>query len=381
MSKEDRQQFQRSSTGTDTEPAKHNGVVLFGSAHTLAKDMSKIVNRRPFSDVVFFVGLERTKVFGHKCILSSRNEVFRRLFESDPHKNSFEMQSSKPVTFLLLLYFLYTNSISFDRLDIYEVFDLLKTADNYKCKELASLAEIQCGFLLDPKNVFEILPAAIHLDLEFLREAALEYIEDHSSFLLNPTNDELLSLTPTAMRLVLERDQLQLDELNVVEVACFWAENFLKRAEEQYVSMERDNSRTSIVQVKPMQEENVQDSSENSQIDAVQDVGTPYSSSYMQPVLEDVAMVMGALRLVLLSPNELARLEEEQLEKRIIPKECFINAWRFLAFQSAQLPSSGGFTPNVNSSPRQGTGQRTHRRKPTVDWSRRTKSFVVKPSD
>ncbi|GAA55567.1 hypothetical protein CLF_108343 [Clonorchis sinensis] len=121
------------------------------------------------------------------------------------------------------------------------------------------------------------------------------------------------------MRLVLERDQLQLDELNVVEVACFWAENFLKRAEEQYVSMERDNSRTSIVQVKPMQEENVQDSSENSQIDAVQDVGTPYSSSYMQPVLEDVAMVMGALRLVLLSPNELARLEEEQLEKRIIP--------------------------------------------------------------
>ncbi|TGZ73308.1 hypothetical protein CRM22_001595 [Opisthorchis felineus] len=376
-----RQQFQRSSSATDTETAKPSGIFLFGSAHTLAKDMSKMVNRRPFSDVVFLIGLERIKVFGHKCILSSRNEVFRRLFETDPHKNSFEMQSSKPVTFLLLLYFLYTNSISFDRLDIYEVFDLLETADNYKCKELVSLAEIQCAFLLDPKTVFEVLPAAIRLDLKFLRDAALEYIEEHSSLLLSPTNDELLSLTPTAMRLILERDQLQLDELNVVEVACFWAENFLKRSEEQYASVERDNSRTSVTQVRPIQEENVQDSSENSQIDAAQDVGTLYGSSYMQTVLEDVAMVMGALRLVLLSPNELARLEEEQLEKRIIPRECFINAWRFLALQSAQLPSSDGFTPNVNSSPRQGAAQRTQRRKTTTDWSRRTKSVALKPSD
>ncbi|CAH8466727.1 unnamed protein product [Dicrocoelium dendriticum] len=375
-----RQSIRQRSTPSGADSLNVSKEQTFGSAQSLARDMSKLVNRKLFSDVLFFVGPDREKLFAHKCILSARSEVFRQLFISEPMKASFDLSSVKPVTFLLLLYFLYTNSISFDKLDIYEVFDVMKAAEDYKCNELASLAETQLGCLIDPKTAFEFLPAAFTLKRDFLRTAALEYIEDYSASLLTPTNSDLLNLTAEAMKCILESDSLDLEEMRVVEVACFWAENFLQRARDCSAKLGGSQTRASVVNIVPLRDESPQVSSEITLTDLSHETEVPHSGSVtMQQAMEEVAMVMSCLRLALLTPNELAKLEEEQRRNRLIPQQCFINAWRQLAMNPNAI--ADGAEKQGMSASRKGTVSRLHRKKPLAESIKRTRSLIGRVND
>ncbi|KAF6770568.1 hypothetical protein AHF37_11162 [Paragonimus kellicotti] len=318
----ERRSVRRNTSQPDSELNNEDSARTYASVLTLARDMSKLVNRKLFSDVHFFVGNDREKIFGHKCVLAARSEVFSQLFLSEPNKVSFEMCTVKPVSFLLLFYFLYTNSISFDRLDIYEVFDLMKTAKEYRCFELQTLTELNISSLLDTKTVFEFLPTAFQLNFDVLRRSAIEYIEDFSSSLLTPNNENILFLTPVAMRAILDSDLLEVEELRLVEVACYWADNYLQRAKEHCANLERGQARTSIINIRTQPDDtSTQGSTDMTLIDFPVD-HTDASHSHlplMQKAHEDVVMVMHGLRLALLQPNELARLEEEHVEKRLIP--------------------------------------------------------------
>ncbi|TPP62391.1 hypothetical protein FGIG_04392 [Fasciola gigantica] len=359
-----------------SESTPKNQGYIYGSHQILARDMSKIVNRKLFSDVYFVVGSEKEKIWGHRCILSARCSMFRQLFLSEPNKFSFDLCSVKPLPFLLLLYFLYTNSISFDRLDIYEVFELMRLAEDYKCDELADLAEIQMGDLADPKTAFEFLPIAFHIGRNKLKASLLEYIEEYSSTLLVPTNEDLLQLSPKAIKAILESDQLDLDEIRTVEVARYWAENYLERVRESHANAERDNTRASIIKFQPSSDDSITDSSgvQNKAATQEKDDLGKYSSA-LQEALDQVADVMSALRLALIPPTDLLRLEEENLNKEVIPEQSFINAWRVLATHGLQTTTEDK-KPLVQ--PRKGTVTRTQKRKSFIDpqlLARKSRSF------
>ncbi|VDP78774.1 unnamed protein product [Echinostoma caproni] len=255
-------------------------------------------------------------------------------------------------------------------------------AEEYKCLELAKLAEVQIGDLVDPKTAFEFLPAAFRLGREQLKSDLLEYIEDYSSSLLTTTNDDILLLNPTAMKAILESDQLDLDETRVVEVACYWAEHYLARARENCINAERDNARASIIKFRP----SIEDSSSNSSDIPVlgshrENNDLCKKSVYLHEALDEVADTLSSLRLALIPPIELLRLEEEYGGKGTIPEECFINAWRILATQGPNVSTE---EKKITVQPRKGTVTRVQRRKSYADpllAARRSKSSAVRISD
>ncbi|KAA0193759.1 hypothetical protein FBUS_00932 [Fasciolopsis buskii] len=368
------------SVHSTTESTAEAQGYTYGSQQILARDMSKIVNRKLFSDVCFIVGSEKEKIWGHRCILSARSSIFHQLFINEPNKYSFDLGNVKPLPFLLLLYFIYTNSISFDRLDIYEVFDLLRLAEDYKCEELADLAERQMGYLVDPKSAFEFLPIAMHIERSQLKANLLEYIEEFSTSLLVTSNEDILRLTPKAMKAILESDQLDIDELRAVEVARYWAENYLERARENSANAERDNARASIIKLQSTSSDSTSDSLETNRMtmNTAKEEWNKYSSA-TQEALEQVADVMSALRLALIPPTDLLLLEEENLKQGLIPEQCFISAWRVLATQGSPA------TPDEKrciALPRKGSITRTQRRKSFIDpqlLARKSRSFTRLP--
>ncbi|CAL8102394.1 unnamed protein product [Calicophoron daubneyi] len=354
-----------SSTSSSLSEIKdqERSTLRYSSPQTLARDMSKIVNRKLFSDVHFIVGHEREKIYGHKCVLSARCEIFHQLFQTEPNKVSYDLCSVKPLPFVLLLYFLYTNSIAFDRLNIYEVYDVMRVADEYKCPELALLAESQIGILLEADTVFEFLPISFRLHKSQLKSAAVDYIEENSATLLIPGNEDLLSLTPDALAAVLKSDLLELDEMRIVEAACYWADNFLRKARETCANVERGNARASIIRIRQSVDESSHESADYPTFQG-KDSDEPFGNSpIMQVALEGVASVMANLRLPLIPPNELAELEEQQQTAKLIPQECFIKAWRVMTLQSAHLPIDDDEEIKLSITPRKGTVSRTTRRK------------------
>lgn len=128
------------------------------------------------------------------------------------------------------------------------------------------------------------------------------------------------------MKAILESDQLDIDELRAVEVARYWAENYLERARENSANAERDNARASIIKLQSTSSDSTSDSLETNRMtmNTAKEEWNKYSSA-TQEALEQVADVMSALRLALIPPTDLLLLEEENLKQGLIPvSDCFV---------------------------------------------------------
>eukprot|EP00742_Colponemidia_sp_Colp-10_P003040 GILJ01003243.1.p1 GENE.GILJ01003243.1~~GILJ01003243.1.p1 ORF type:complete len:293 (+),score=32.60 GILJ01003243.1:41-880(+) len=90
-------------------------------------------------DITFIVGSEKTPMFAHKKVLSSRSDYFDHCFNrgfAESHKAVIEKPNISPSTFGVILQFLYLGSFPLDQLTRVENMELLVAASEFAMDDL-----------------------------------------------------------------------------------------------------------------------------------------------------------------------------------------------------------------------------------------------------
>ncbi|XP_064606856.1 BTB/POZ domain-containing protein 19-like [Liolophura sinensis] len=259
-----------------------------GDISDFAREMKKLVNSKDHSDIRFVIGPNRKNIYAHKCILAARCPVFGAMFADQSQKNGspekdvpFVLSDMSPDVFLSVLEFIYTNCVTLKK---DSAIDVLATALEYGLDELRKVCVDYLVKQLTCDNVCEVLQAAVTYSQDNLREQALVYIERNTATVLK--SKSFSELGEEALSAILMRDNLDIDEMDIFLAVKEWA------------------NVNSVVLSKPL--------------------------------CEVTKSVVKHVRFPLLSPEELAKLEEENKRDKIIPMECFSYAWKFHALKKVE---------------------------------------------
>ncbi|XP_074122218.1 BTB/POZ domain-containing protein 19 [Sminthopsis crassicaudata] len=287
-------------------PAQIPSHSMQGDPATFRAALRGLLNCGRFSDVRFLVGQDRREVLAHRCLLTSRCDYFRQLLNAESPgggapQEPVVLADVPPEAFLLVLEFLYTNSVTLDRRTVLEV--LISSLEYGLCE----LRELCVEFVvqnLDVELVCEALQVAVTFGLRLLRERCLHFIDGHAQAVLRtPAFHELSS---AALIPVLRSDRLAVDEVELIAATRHWAR---------------------------------------------------VSSAVLEQPMEQVAQaVVRELRLPLLSPSELSSLEEQNRAEPFIPVEQIAEAWKCHALRR------GEGTRGIQGRRRKGTTPREHHR-------------------
>ncbi|XP_040264136.1 BTB/POZ domain-containing protein 19 [Bufo bufo] len=255
--------------------------LLHGGPSALPVALRSLINSAQFSDVSFVVGRQRQVVHAHRCILTCRCKVFHTMFSRQPPQDApvpFVLADVQPEVFLAVIEFIYTNSVTLDRLIALEV---LTAAVEYGLTDLRKLCVDFISRTLTVDVASEALQAAVTYGQSDLRQKCLAFIERHTEEVVKAQS--FRELSDLGIVSILQSDRLAIDEVPLIQAVREWA----------YVSS------------------------------AVLDV--PVSAVAQGAVRE--------LRLLLLSPDELATLERENAKDDLIPEMQIAQAWRFHALK------------------------------------------------
>ncbi|CAH1243471.1 BTBD3 [Branchiostoma lanceolatum] len=264
---------------------EHNERLMVGDVKRFAEDARKMVNSQEFSDVKFVIGEERRNIYGHRCLLASRCEVFRVMFADHEQRGKdttmypFVLQDTNPDIFLSMMEYIYTSCVT---LDIHTL------CEKYICDSLSV------------NSASEAIQAAVTYSLDDLGQTCLAFIEDNMSEIVKTKGFHELS--DTALAVILQSDRLALDEPDVLEAVRDWA--------------------------------------------------TVNSVVVGKPVAEVAEKVIGHVRLPLLMPDELSRVEQDNKDQ-LVPVEQISFTWKFHAMKTPE-------TGNPIFRLRRGTVDRDH---------------------
>ncbi|RHY19516.1 hypothetical protein DYB25_005619 [Aphanomyces astaci] len=166
-------------------------------------------------DVVLKVGPNEDELRAHKCVLTTRCEVFRCMF---PAEAKAGMKESEDGTVLIrdhspdmvakLLEFIYTNRVhDLAKLTTAQLIDLLSLGDQYLMRPLRDLCEIQAKELVNNESCVKLLNAAEKFNAGFLKETCVNHIVDNMAQLIDEDGFRLEIEQCPSLALVLLRAQ------------------------------------------------------------------------------------------------------------------------------------------------------------------------------
>lgn len=250
-----------------------------GNAEFFANEMKKLINNKDMSDIRFVIGATRKTVYAHRCILSARCEVFRAMFAEQGTKGKdcsdvpFVLSDMMPEVFMPMLEYIYTNSV---KLTAKNCVDVLGSATEYG---LDGLRQVCVEYLLDKLSIntaCEAMQAGVTFGQDHLRDAALDYIAEHTEKVFQTKGFHELS--DTALAHILKSSDLHIDEMDIVVAVREWA--------------------------------------------------TVNSVVLGKSVTAVSKRVIGQVRLPLLSPEELNQVEEDNQKDKLIAVEQLAHAWK-----------------------------------------------------
>eukprot|EP00457_Paulinella_chromatophora_P003202 gb/GEZN01003208.1/.p1 GENE.gb/GEZN01003208.1/~~gb/GEZN01003208.1/.p1 ORF type:complete len:584 (+),score=34.92 gb/GEZN01003208.1/:40-1752(+) len=213
------------STDTKTADKENDDAAVVEEPRTIKKQISKLLMNEKFADVWFHLGRpgideEKELVPAHKAILSARSKVFQAFF-SGPFNESYPnpvvtVPDVNPKGFKILLEFIYTDDVEIEDSSLlpaiycavkYQVFQLKKLCNEYS-KEQCHLGNA-CTLL-------ENVPFILAQDT-----APLRYIEDHCYEVTESRG--WLDLSPERLGLILQRDNLMIEEVELIKAVIRWA--------------------------------------------------------------------------------------------------------------------------------------------------------------
>ncbi|XP_058034911.1 BTB/POZ domain-containing protein 19 isoform X2 [Ahaetulla prasina] len=176
-------------------------VLLLGDPSAFAAALKTLINNPQFSDVTFLVGKEKQKVFAHRCLLSTRCQVFHAMLsQPDEMQVPLILNHMQPEVFLTVIEYLYTNGVTLSNVTL--------------CIE----------FIKDTLNVnqaCEAFQAAVAYGLLDLQTYCLAFIENHTQEVTQTRG--FLELSEQAMQIILQSDCLTIDEVKLIHAVREWA--------------------------------------------------------------------------------------------------------------------------------------------------------------
>ena len=143
------------------------------SLSSLSKNFNELIlNDDLFADV--YLEVDGKLIPAHKNILSCRCEYFKAMFNES---NSFKESYSSPKNpiyikninykvFIEFLNYIYTGHINYEKIDYYNLMDLIKLSDLMNLRELQQLCLVHFSQILSKDNVIEIYKEAYILNLQ-----------------------------------------------------------------------------------------------------------------------------------------------------------------------------------------------------------------------
>nr|XP_006822716.1 PREDICTED: BTB/POZ domain-containing protein 19-like [Saccoglossus kowalevskii] len=194
-----------------------------GDISLFAREMRKLINHKDMSDVKFVVGENRRTIFAHRCVLSSRCEVFRAMFSDQAASGEdntvpFILSDVDPEIFLAVLEFIYTNCVT---LSGKIAVDVLASSIEYGLDELKKLCVEYLIESLSVTNACYAMHAAVTYGQDELRESCLKFIEENTKSVFK--TDGFHEMSDESLSVVLESDRLLLDEMDILSCVKQWA--------------------------------------------------------------------------------------------------------------------------------------------------------------
>ncbi|KAK6175504.1 hypothetical protein SNE40_013957 [Patella caerulea] len=264
--------------------------VMKGDISDFANHMKKMVNNKENSDIKFMIGPNKQSVYAHRCILSSRCAVFKAMFSEHVGNNKHTtndkdvplvLTETSPEVFLAMLEFIYTNCIS---ISSKIAVDVLASSLEYGLDELKRLCSSYLVEILNTNNACDTLQAAVLYSQDDLKDKTIQFIDQHTAEVFRSKGFQELSADSLAT--ILKSDNLAIDEMELYKSVKEWA-------------------------------------TVNSAVDG-------------KPIKEVGQQFVSLIRLPLLSPEELANLEEENKKENFIPVESFAFAWKVHALKHGE---------------------------------------------
>ncbi|CAG8518410.1 4484_t:CDS:2 [Ambispora gerdemannii] len=194
----------------------------------LLNDIAGLLEDSNTCDLVIRVGEQKKEFQAHSGILSARSRYFRTAFSphwAREHDGKFilEKPNVSPETFEIILKFLYSGRIELNQHEGTEILKLLVAVDELQLDDL--LAYIQ-NYLIekktewiceDPVKILEVV--FCHQACDSLRDFCLEKIGEQQSIF---KSDGFPSLNEAIIKLVLERDDFGVEEIEIWENLIKW---------------------------------------------------------------------------------------------------------------------------------------------------------------
>jgi len=187
-----------------------------------------------FTDVVFVVGRDEAKIEAHRVILASASEVFQELLFLGGNKSMVLDENGKHVlyendfseqSFEVFIKAMYTNEIPIC-LTLAMALEVFYATKKYSVVFLEDQILEHIRQLLTVSNVFEALRLSTNaIELTYLAPICWKIIEEQTSEVLEYHNDDL---DPHIFARVLERDQLNMGEVELFQSAVRWSANLCK---------------------------------------------------------------------------------------------------------------------------------------------------------
>lgn len=277
-----------------------HGQLLLGDPDEFAQEMIKLINDKEFSDIQFVIGEERQSLYAHKCILAARCEVFRAMFSTPSTSDDnapLILSDVKPIVFMAVLEFIYTNSCN---LTTDMVIEVLASAIEYGLDGLRKVCVRYMRENMTIGTVCEFVQAALTYDQVTLREECLQLIEQNTQDVFKTQG--FTELSDEAISYILKSNKLTMDEVDILKKVTEWG--------------------------------------------TVNAVVTGLS---LGEVLKNVIV---HIRFPLLDKDVLSGIAAENEIKQYIPVTMIAAAWKFHALQRIEDPADPQTTPRRGTIPR-----------------------------
>ncbi|GBC08562.1 hypothetical protein RclHR1_08210007 [Rhizophagus clarus] len=207
----------------------------FEQSQEVINDYEKLLESDEEYNVTIHAGENENveEIHGHSTILRIRSRYFREAFtneltEKKDGKFIFVIPNITPQIFKIILRFIYCGKIDFEKLQGPDILKLLIAVDELKVQTLIPyineyLIKHQRDFLQkNPIEVLEVVYQVNQRDELFsdLWNHCLEEICTKSDILFKP--DEFANLNASLVELLLKRDDLYLDEIDIWESLIKW---------------------------------------------------------------------------------------------------------------------------------------------------------------
>lgn len=111
----------------------------------------------------------------HDHLLIRRSPKFAALLE-DSKKGVLQLPEKNPITFQLLLDYLYCDEVNLTSSNVSEIQDLMCLAQEFEVPRLKMICELKLICLLTPKNVLDIRKQADKMGAELLKTKCFDFM-------------------------------------------------------------------------------------------------------------------------------------------------------------------------------------------------------------